>query len=144
MLGVQVNPVTLVTQDLRVLLDSLAQLVEREIQDLLVNLVCKNFVTQRTWQRFLFLKSLLIFFQVSAVSKVLLVLMVRRVFLVSQELLQQPMDSSSPDTARPLKFPIVLKEQASSMTDTPCCTCRATREHTDKTWVRRLPQTSKC
>lgn len=66
-----------------------------------------------------------------------LVQTVHRVLPVFQDQSLQPMASSSPDTARDRKCLTVQMELAPSTTATPCCTCRATREHTDRTSVRR-------
>lgn len=63
--------------------------------------------------------------------------MVLRVLLVFQDQCLQPMASSSLDTARVRMCPTVPMEPTSSMMATPCCTCRATKGHMDRTsvWV---------
>lgn len=76
--------------------------------------------------------------QVSVAILVPLVQTVHRVLLVLQDQSLQPTDSSSPDTARLRKCPSVLKELAPSTMDIPCCMCRVTRGHTDRTLVRRI------
>lgn len=75
--------------------------------------------------------------------------MVHKVFPAFRDQWLRLTASSSPDTARLRMCPTVLTGLTSSTTATLCCMCRATKEHTDRTWVRRAlvaagPRTPKC
>lgn len=113
-LGVRDFQVNLVSQEIlaqMVLLASAAHLAGRETTDPPVNLD-------------------------NVATLVPLVQTVHRVLLVYQDPCLQPTASSSPDTARIRMCPAVLKELTSSMTATPCCTCRAMRGHMDRISAR--------
>lgn len=69
---------------------------------------------------------------------VLLAQMVHKVFQAFQDRCLQLMASSSRDTARPRMYHTVPMGLISSTMDILCFMCRATKGHTDRTWVRRV------